>query len=185
MDLPRLDEGQRLEELVERAEAAREEDERLGRLHEHRLPGVEVAERHADVAVRVQVLLVRQLDVEADGDAARLLGAAVGRFHDARTAAGDNGEAGVDGKSSETPRVLVPGVALRRARRAEDRHARHADRLDGEEALAKLVGDHCDVLLDVRIAALEDPGVFGGHQRRSCGTWVAAMASTRTADRPT
>ena len=36
------------------------------RLHEHRLARVEVVERQLDVEVRVLVLLVRQLDVEAD-----------------------------------------------------------------------------------------------------------------------
>ena len=42
-----LDQRQRLEELVERAEAAGEDHEALGRLHEHRLARVEVLERHA------------------------------------------------------------------------------------------------------------------------------------------
>ena len=49
--LVRLDEGQRLEELVERAEPAGQHDEPLGVLHEHRLAGEEVPEVHAEVDV--------------------------------------------------------------------------------------------------------------------------------------
>ena len=44
-----LDQGQRLEQLVQGPEAAGEHDEPLRRLHEHRLAGVEVPERDADV----------------------------------------------------------------------------------------------------------------------------------------
>ena len=93
LDLAGLDQRQRLEQLVERPEAAREDDEALGVLDEHDLAHEEVAELHAEVDVLVQALLEGQLDVAADGDAARLLRPAVGGLHDARAAAGDDREA--------------------------------------------------------------------------------------------
>ncbi len=89
-DLPGLDQRQRLEQLVERAESAGEDDEALGRLHEHRLARVEVLERERDVAVRVEPLLVRQEDVEPDREAVALPAAAVRRLHHAWAAARDD-----------------------------------------------------------------------------------------------
>ena len=50
-DLAGLDQHERLEQLVERPEAALAEDEALGRLHEHRLARVEVVERELAVEV--------------------------------------------------------------------------------------------------------------------------------------
>ena len=57
---------QRLEELVERPEAAGEDDERARVAHEHDLAREEVVEAQRDVLVRVGRLLERQLDVQAD-----------------------------------------------------------------------------------------------------------------------
>ena len=65
------------------------------RLHEADLARVEVLERVLDVEVRVRHLLVRQLDVEADREAAAFLRAAVRRLHDAPPAAGDDRPAGL------------------------------------------------------------------------------------------
>ena len=59
------------------------------------LAGEEVAELDAEVDVGVEPLLVGQLDVAADRQAAALLAAAVGRLHDPRAAAGDDGVAGL------------------------------------------------------------------------------------------
>ena len=75
-DLAGLHQGERLEQLVEGAEAAGEDDERLGVLHEHRLAREEVAEVDADVDPLVHALLERQLDAEPDRRAARLAGTA-------------------------------------------------------------------------------------------------------------
>ena len=83
-----LDERQRLEHLVERPEAAGEDDEPLARLHEADLACVEVVEREVDVEVLVRRLLVRQLDVEADREAAAFLRAAVRRLHHTAASAG-------------------------------------------------------------------------------------------------
>ena len=71
-DLVRLHQGQRLEQLVERAEAARQHHEALGVLHEHRLAREEVPEVDAEVDVVVHALLERQLDAEPDGQPAGL-----------------------------------------------------------------------------------------------------------------
>ena len=65
-DLAGLDEGQRLEQLVHRPEAAGQDDEAVGVLDEHDLAHEEVAELDAEVDVRVEPLLVGQLDVAAD-----------------------------------------------------------------------------------------------------------------------
>src|SRR4029453_8175433 len=50
-----LNQGQGLEELVCRTEAAGEDDEALGRLHEHRLPDVEVMERQREIEIGIRL----------------------------------------------------------------------------------------------------------------------------------
>ena len=112
LDLAGLDERHGLEQLVERAEAAREDDEALGVLDEHRLAHEEVAEGDVEVEVGVAGLLVRQLDGAADRVAAGFLAAAVGRFHDARAAAGDDREAGRREPGAEPAGIRVGGVVL-------------------------------------------------------------------------
>ena len=91
---PRLAEAERVEQFVERAEAA-------GKDHECRRPQDEVKLAHGEVVeleaqlgrdVRVGLLLVRQVDVEADAFGADFEGAAVGGFHDAGSAAGHDHE---------------------------------------------------------------------------------------------
>ena len=79
-----LDQRQRLEELVEGADAAGQHHEALGVLHEHRLAGEEVAEVDPAVDPLVEAGLEGQLDAEADAQAAGLAGALVGRLHRAR-----------------------------------------------------------------------------------------------------
>jgi len=58
-DLPGLDEGERLPELVHRSEAARKDDEPAGVADEHDLAHEEVVELERDVAVGVATLLER------------------------------------------------------------------------------------------------------------------------------
>ena len=81
-DLAGLDEGQRLEQLVERAEAAGQDHERVGVLHEHRLAGEEVAELDAEVDVRVEPTArgAARCCSRSTGRRASLA-AAVGRLH--------------------------------------------------------------------------------------------------------
>ena len=139
-DLARLDQGQALEELVQRPEPARQDDERVGVLHEHRLPGEEVLELDAEVDVGVEALLVGQLDVAPDRQAATLATAAIGRLHDPGPAAGDDREA-VTGQPPGDPagQLVVRGAWLHPGR-AEDRH-RRPDRREGVEALDELAQD--------------------------------------------
>src|SRR3954447_14007872 len=70
--LPGLHEGERFEQLVHRAETARQHDEGLRVFHEHRLAREEVTEVEPDVDVVIEVLLERQLDAEAYGYATGL-----------------------------------------------------------------------------------------------------------------
>ena len=130
-----LDQGQRLEQLVGRAEAAREDAEALGRLHEHRLAGVEVVEDQAEVDVRVHRLLARQLDAEADREPAALAAAEIRRFHQARPAAGDDGPARLGEEQRRLAGELVRARPCRRARRAEARDGRTVDSLHRFEPL--------------------------------------------------
>ena len=140
LDLARLDQRQRLEQLVERPEAARQDHERVGVLHEHDLAGEEVAELDAEVDVRVEALLLRQLDVAADRQAAALLAAAVGGFHDPRAAAGDDRVAGLRPASARGRGPARSRVARLDARGPEDAD-RRADLGQRVEALDELGQD--------------------------------------------
>src|SRR5918992_550872 len=142
VDLAGLDQGQRLVQLVERAEAAGEDHEALGVLHKHDFAHEEVAELQAEVDELVQALLEGKLDVAADRDAASLLRPAVRRLHDAWAAAGDDREPFLDQRSREPTRGAVVAVAPADASRAEDAD-RRADRPasddDGAPAMLRLL----------------------------------------------
>ena len=139
-DLAGLDEGERLEQLVERPEPAGQDDEGVRVLHEHRLAGEEVAELDAEVDVGVERLLVRQLDIAPDREAATLLAAAVGRLHRARTTTGDDREAVLGEGSCDPARELVVRMAGRCPGGAEDRDG-GADGRERVEALHELRED--------------------------------------------
>ena len=156
-----LDQRQRLEQLVERAEPAREDDEALRRLHEHRLAGVEVLERHLEVAVGIEPLLVRERDVEADREAAALLAAAVRRLHHARPAAGDDRESRLRELPRRLARLPVGLAVLPDPGRAEDRDGRPVDLEHLLEAAEELARDDRDVVLQVLVRPLEDAPVVG------------------------
>src|SRR5439155_7831411 len=98
-------------------------------------------ERQRDVEVRIDVLLVRQLDVESDREPAALLRAAVRRFHHARSTAGDDRPALFGEPASDATRLLVRRVTFADARRAEDGHGGPVDPVDRFEAFAELVCD--------------------------------------------
>ena len=114
----------------------------------------------ADVEVRVRLLLVRQLDVEADREAAGLPRAAVRGLHHAGAAAGDDREARLREPPARHPRIRVGRVVLPHPRRAEDRYRRPVDSLDRLEALVELLRDPRDVAGEVAVLALEEPPVF-------------------------
>jgi len=145
-DLPGLNQRERLPELVHRAEAAGEDDEPAGVANEHDLAGEEVVELERDVAVGVAALLEGQLDVEADGQRAGVLGAVVGRLHQAGTAAGDDRHAALADDAGGRARELVVRVVRRRARGAEEARGR-TDVRKRLEAHPKLVADALDPVL--------------------------------------
>ena len=94
VDLPGLRQREDLEHLVEGAEAAGKNHQRLGQIGEPQLAHEEVVELEVERGrdVGIGPLLEGQQDVHADGFAAGLVRAAVGRFHNAGTAAGGDDE---------------------------------------------------------------------------------------------
>src|SRR3954447_7613418 len=120
--LARLAECQSLEQLVERAEPAREHNEADRVAHEEQLAREEVVAGHLDVDVRVPVLLERQLDVQPDRRRAALFGAPVRRLHDPWTAARDDRHAVVAQLARYGACQLVLRIALGRARGPEYRN---------------------------------------------------------------
>jgi hypothetical protein len=97
-------------------------------------------ERERQVDPFVHALLVGQLDAEADRRHARVAGALVGGFHDARAAARDDREPFVAELARELPRLAVLRRPRIRAGRSEDRDGL-ADVRQRREALAQLVLD--------------------------------------------
>jgi hypothetical protein len=97
LDLAGLHQGQGLEQLVEGAEAARKDDQRPGPQQEVQLAQGEVVEAEAEVRrdVGIGILLVGQVDVEADGLGSHVVRSAVGGLHDPRPAAGRDDDAGI------------------------------------------------------------------------------------------
>ena len=113
-DLPGLNEREGLEQLVDRADAARQHDERIGVLDEQDLTNEEVVARDASIKIPVRPLLMRECDVAANGTAPRLAGAAIGRFHQAGPAAGQDGETDVgEPMSYETAQGIVRMVGTK------------------------------------------------------------------------
>src|SRR5581483_5437924 len=160
--LVRLHQRQDLEELVERAVAAGEDDDRLGEVHEPELAHEEVVEVHVEAArdVLVLELLARQRDGQADVDAVRLGRAAARRLHDSRAAAGAHDEAllhlveplgPVRQAEGELARRLVVGRHL-------ERHARLGD--VGAGGLRMLQAELGDLLRGDARRAHEDDGVL-------------------------
>ncbi len=107
--LLRLHQGERLEQLVQGAEAAGQNHEALRVLHEHRLADEEVTEVQPEVDELVEALLEGQLDAEPDAEAAGLGGAAVGSLHGTRAAAGDHRVAGLGEGPADGHAGLVLG----------------------------------------------------------------------------
>ncbi len=119
-DLLGLDERHYLEEFVERTEAAREVDIHLGSVGQHHLTHEEVVEAELLGEIRIVGLDFRQIDIEPDGGAADLEGALVGRLHDARGAAGDDGEPFLREPAREFLGARIRVVPERRSRAAEE-----------------------------------------------------------------
>src|SRR5690606_25355598 len=107
---------------VQRPEAAGEDHEALGVLHEHRLADEEVPEVERDVDEVVALLLERELDVAADGERPRETRPPVRGLHDAGTAPGDDREARLPEEPRGLHADLVLDIAGPDARGAEDRY---------------------------------------------------------------
>ncbi len=115
-----LHQGRRLEHFVERAEAAGEEDQGLGTLQKVHLADREIVEAETQFRRHIGIgrLLTRQDNVQPDRFGADIGGAAIGRLHDARPAAGQDDEIafGVDladrrNQTREASRlIVVPGI---------------------------------------------------------------------------
>src|SRR5208282_1069659 len=88
----RLHKRDDFKKFIERAEAAGHEDEAEAVLREADLAGEEIMKMQRQIGKTIAGLLMRQFDVEADGFAAALGRPLVRGFHDARAAAGDDGE---------------------------------------------------------------------------------------------
>jgi len=119
--------GEHLEHLVERPEAAGHADEALRLLDQHQLAGEEVL--HGDELVVAGDDLVRLgLERQPDAHADRLLatGALHAGLHDPRAGPGDHHPPLVGHGGREVPRLLVQRVLRQGPGRPEDRHLRHA-----------------------------------------------------------
>src|SRR5205085_4861745 len=159
---------------------AGEDDEALGRLHEADLAGVEVIEGVRDVEPRVRVLLVRELDVEAHGEAAALLRTAIRRLHHAGPAARDYGPAALAEPPRHLARLPVRRRVLADAGRAEEGHRRAVDLRDDLEAVPELVADPRDVGLDVAGQRGEQTAVVSA-RARNCGARASRACRARAA----
>src|SRR6478672_9505413 len=120
VNLARLNERERLECFIERAEAAGKDDEGVRVLDEHRLSHEEVAKVDERIDVRVRALLERELDVAADRRAAGHLRALVRRLHDSGPGAGDDREPRLGEQACHFLRGLILRVVGVRPRRPED-----------------------------------------------------------------
>ena len=147
---------------------------------------MEVVERQREVTPGIQSLLERQRDVEADGQTAGLLAAAVGRLHHTRAASGDDSEARLGECTGGRTRLLVRRRSFVDAGRSEDRHGRPIDLLDELEPGEELGGDQGDVGRERFLAPPEDPArdLHAVRHQKSRSTYVADIASASTATRP-
>ena len=114
--LVRLDERQDFEQLVERAKTARKQDDRLGEVDEPELPHEKVMKIEVEFPadVRVVEFFVGDRDGQPDIEPLRLAGAAIGRLHDAGTAAGADDEATLLAVERLRPGRQAPGELPRR-----------------------------------------------------------------------
>ena len=120
--LARLDEGHRIEKLVQRAESAGEADKSTGVFHKHHQPDEEVSEIQRYVLERVGELLYRKGNVQADRRTAGFDSAMIGRGHYAGPAACDNGVLLFGEHSPQLAGFSIIGIVLGGPGRSEDAH---------------------------------------------------------------
>jgi len=161
-DLAGLDERGDFEHLVHRAEAAREGDEGVGVLREHHLADEEVAELDEGIEVGIGFLFAGELDVAADGIAARLLCPAVGGFHQAGSSTSHDGETFVRDGGANLAAEPVVGMAFAEPRRTEDGDA-GTDEVEPAEPPDELESDAHDAheLRTAVLGAFEEVALVG------------------------
>ena len=99
------------------------------------------------------MLLVRELDVEADREPTAFLRATVRGLHHAGPAAGDDPEPGFGEAPTDVAGLFVGRVPFTDASGAEERDRGPVDPLDGLEALQELVADPRRVREEIVAAA--------------------------------
>ncbi len=100
-------ECENLEEFIQRADASGQDRHALGMAQEHRLANSERMEGDSCIHVRVDRVRAGQHDAEAEGSPASVLGSFVGRRHQTRAAARDDG---VPGRGQAVSQLLGSGV---------------------------------------------------------------------------
>ena len=136
VELVSLRQRQDLEQLVERAEAARERDQGARQVREPQLAHEEVVELEAELRsdIRVGTLLLRQTDVEPHAAASGERCSPIGGLHDSRAPARADEQAFPGERAApfgHEPRelhclfdVATQGAVGTHARRAEEHHGR-------------------------------------------------------------
>ena len=135
-----LDQRERFGQLVERTKAPRQADERIGILEEQHFAHEKVPTEHPPIEKRIGGLFLRQFDIAADGPAASLPGAAVGRRHQPGTATRHDREPKPRKAATDLAPERIVRMRLVEACRAEHCHA-GADEVEGAETENELPGD--------------------------------------------
>src|SRR5215510_5074615 len=176
-DFAGLNQSQRLEQFVHRADAARQNHERIRVFDEHDFPHEEVAEFEHRVEVGVWPLLEGQDDVAADRPPAHVLSPAIGRLHNSGASPRNHGESQVGHGRADFAGQFVIGVIFFEPRRAENGHAR-AYEVKLAEAVEEFAEDAPERhrFRSARFGAFEKMpfAAFGGDVRRGFdfGLWI-------------
>ena len=133
MELFRLDQGEGFKEFVHGADAARHDDEGVAVFDQERFPREKITHVHTGIQPGIDMLLMRQNDVDSNTATAGFLRPAIGRFHDAGSAAGHHREAQTGDFSGNLPCFLIPRMAFIQPGGAEYRDAR-AHKMEGAQA---------------------------------------------------
>jgi hypothetical protein len=176
INLACLDERSGLEDFIHCAISAREDDEAVGVFDEHDFAHEKVAEVDEFIEVWIWLLLHGEFDIAADGSSADVLCAAVGGFHDARSASGHDGEADFGKLSAHLTGKFVMRAGFVEARGAEDGHAR-PDEVQPAEAANELGhdADGAEELIAARARPFEEAAfvrVGGGLAPRRVGAGI-------------
>src|SRR5205814_8964064 len=112
LDLAGLNEGERLEQLIQCPRTTRQDDEGIGIFDQERLANKKIIERDAAIEEFVRPLFLGQPDVAANRASARLPRPAISSFHDAGATAGHDGEPEARDATAHPARKVVV-VAVR------------------------------------------------------------------------